>query len=162
MLTKKQAVTVIASVALAAAISLTIMTAPVRAASPAATSTVSTADAVVQHRIIVHVDDAETSGKWKLAINNINNLRDTLGAANVQVELVAYGPGIKMLANSNTAQAAQLKALADSGVVLAACQNSMKSSGLTSADMLPFATQVPSGAAEIVKKETEGWGYLKP
>lgn len=131
-------------------------------AAASADTSDSTATAAVKYRVVIHVSDAESTGKWKLALNNINNLRTQFGPENVEVELVVYGPAIKMLAKTNTALAADLKALADKGVVLVACQNSMANNGLTSADMFPFITEVPSGAAEIVIKQTEGWAYLRP
>jgi len=47
-------------------------------------------------RVVVQVSDADPV-RWNLALNNVRNLQDELGAANVAVEIVAYGPGIAML-----------------------------------------------------------------
>ncbi len=35
--------------------------------------------------------------KWNLALNNARNIQTDLGAANVDIEIVTYGPGIGML-----------------------------------------------------------------
>src|SRR5215831_95799 len=58
-------------------------------------------DAVAQtvpqrNRIVIQVSDGDAA-KWNLALNNARNLQTDLGAANVQIEIVAYGPGIGML-----------------------------------------------------------------
>ena len=47
-------------------------------------------------RVVVQVSDADPA-RWNLALNNVKNLQDDLGAGNVEIEVVAYGPGIGML-----------------------------------------------------------------
>lgn len=37
----------------------------------------------------------------------------------------------------------------------------MRRRNVTTADLLPFAGQVDSGAAEVVRKQEAGWSYLK-
>jgi intracellular sulfur oxidation DsrE/DsrF family protein len=49
-----------------------------------------------KNRLIVQVSDADPK-KWALALNNVKNVQTDLGKANVEIELVAYGPGIGML-----------------------------------------------------------------
>lgn len=48
------------------------------------------------HKIVIQVSD-DDAAKWNLAMNNAKNLQDDVGAANVDVGIVAYGPGIGML-----------------------------------------------------------------
>ena len=47
-------------------------------------------------RVVLQVSDADAA-KWNIALNNAKNIQTDLGAANVDVEIVAYGPGIAML-----------------------------------------------------------------
>src|SRR5207253_3005861 len=54
------------------------------------------APAQQQNRIVMQVSDADPA-KWNLALNNAHNLQTDLGAKNVDIEIVAYGPGIGML-----------------------------------------------------------------
>ncbi len=49
----------------------------------------------------------------------------------------------------------------DKGIVLAACQNSMRAMRVTTEDLFPFAAQVDSGVAELVRKQEAGWSYIK-
>lgn len=113
-----------------------------------------------RHKIVIQVSDAEP-GKWNLALNNAKNLQDDVGAANVDIELVAYGPGIGMLkldapTNSRVADAVK------SGVKILACENTMRNMKLVKDDMHPAISYVPAGVTEIMKKQAEGWSYLRP
>src|SRR5579872_4886460 len=54
------------------------------------------ARAPAKQRVIFQVSDNDP-GKWNLALNNISNIQQDLGRENVDIELVAYGPGLPML-----------------------------------------------------------------
>src|ERR1700687_3226075 len=47
-------------------------------------------------KVVIQVSDSD-QGKWNLALNNAKNIQTDLGAANVDIEIVTYGPGIDML-----------------------------------------------------------------
>src|SRR5678810_238909 len=49
-----------------------------------------------KQRVIFQVSDADPA-KWNLALNNAKNVQEDLGKDNVQIEIVAYGPGLAML-----------------------------------------------------------------
>ena len=66
-----------------------------------------------------------------------------------------------MLRRSNSTFADGLKRLADRGVTLMACQNSMRSRGIRTEDLFPFAAQTDSGVAELTRKQEAGWAYIK-
>jgi hypothetical protein len=54
-------------------------------------------------KVVVQVSESDPA-RWNLVLNNVRNLQSDLGPANVDVEVVAYGPGIGMLqANSAVA-----------------------------------------------------------
>lgn len=111
-------------------------------------------------RVVVQVSEADPA-RWNLVLNNVRNLQDDLGAANVVIEVVAYGPGIGMLkldAVTNSRVTEAIKA----GVQVAACENTMRSQKLARADMHPAVSYVPAGVVEIVKRQQEGWAYLRP
>ena len=54
-----------------------------------------------------------------------------------------------------------MRDLSQAGVVFAACENTMKKKNVAKEDLLPFATTVDSGVAEVVRKQEAGWAYLK-
>ena len=43
-----------------------------------------------------------------------------------------------------------------------ACENTMRAQKITKDDMLPASSYVPAGVTEIMKKQGEGWAYLRP
>ena len=113
-----------------------------------------------RHQIVIQVSDNDPA-KWSLALNNAKNLQDDVGAANVDIEIVVYGPGISMLkleSPSGSRVADALKA----NVKVIACENTMRGQNLTRDDMLPALGYVPAGVTEIMTKQGEGWAYLKP
>ena len=114
----------------------------------------------VKARVVFQVSDND-SGKWNLALNNAKNVQQALGAKHVKVEIVAYGPGIGMLKLDSTVgnRVAESK---QAGVTIVACQNTMKNMKLTSADMLPNTSYVPAGVVELIKKQKQGYAYIRP
>jgi len=98
---------------------------------------------------------------WNLALNNAKNLQQALGAKNVNVEIVAYGPGINML-KFDSEVAPRIKEASASGVAVRACGNTMKGHKLTEKDLESSVKVVPAGVIEIMNKQREGWAYIKP
>jgi uncharacterized protein len=111
-------------------------------------------------RVVLQVSDNDP-GKWNLALNNARNLQADLGAANVDIEIVAYGPGIGMLKGDSTVGNRIDEALGK-GVKVLACENTMRSEKLTRQDMLPKVGFVPAGVIEIVQRQQQGWAYIRP
>lgn len=135
-----------------------------QAAAAAALATVLAAHAqspaAQRNRIVIQMSDADPA-KWNLALNNAKNLQDDVGAANVDIELVAYGPGIGML-KMESPVASRVADAAKAGVKVLACENTMRGQKLTRDDMNPATGYVPAGVTEIMKKQAEGWSYLRP
>jgi len=115
---------------------------------------------VAKERVVIQVSDAD-SGKWNLALNNANNVQHALGANNVDIEIVTYGPGIGML-KMDSLVGNRVDQAKKAGITIVACQNTMRSMKLTDADMLPNTSYVPSGVVEVIKKEREGYAYIRP
>ena len=111
-------------------------------------------------RVVVQVSGADPA-RWNLVLNNVRNLQHDLGAANVTIEVVAYGPGIGMLKLDAVSNSRVSDAVKD-GVYVAACENTMRNQKLVHADMHPGVSYVPSGVVEIVRRQQEGWAYLRP
>lgn len=115
---------------------------------------------VAREKLVIQVSDKDPS-KWNLALNNARNVQAAIGADKVDIEIVAYGPGIGMLKHDSEVGERVGQAL-DSGIKVVACQNTMKGTGLTEADMLSKIGYVPSGVIEIMNKQKEGYPYLRP
>ena len=111
-------------------------------------------------KVVLQMSEADPA-KWNLALNNAKNIQADLGAANVDVELVAYGPGIGMLKADSVVGNRIDEALA-AGVKVVACENTMRGQKLTHADMLPKVGYVPAGVVEIMQRQQQGWAYIRP
>lgn len=88
-------------------------------------------------------------------------MQEELGAANVDIEIVAYGPGINMLkfdavANSRVSEA--MKA----GVQMVAGQNTLRNLKMSKADIIAGSGYANSGVVHIMKRQNEGWVYVRP
>jgi intracellular sulfur oxidation DsrE/DsrF family protein len=111
-------------------------------------------------RVVVQVSDGDPA-RWNMVLNNVKNVQDALGAGNVTVEIVAYGPGIGML-KADAPTSARLSEAIKGGVAVEACENTMRGFKLTRAEMNPAIGYVPAGTVQIIKREQEGWAYLRP
>jgi uncharacterized protein len=111
-------------------------------------------------RVVIQVSDAD-QGKWNLALNNAKNIQTDLGAANVDVEIVAYGPGIGML-KLDSVVGSRIDEATSAGVKVVACENTMKGQKLTRADMWNGIGYVPAGVVELMSKQQQGWAYIRP
>ena len=108
----------------------------------------------------MQVSDADPA-KWNLALNNAKNIQADLGAANVDIEIVAYGPGIGMLKADSVVGNRVGEAVAD-GVAVLACENTMRGQKLAKDDMLPKIGYASAGVVEIMQKQQQGWAYIRP
>ncbi len=116
--------------------------------------------ASVRPKVVLQMSESDPA-KWNLALNNARNIQNDLGAANVDVELVAYGPGIGMLKADSIVGNRIGEALA-AGVKVVACENTMQAQKLTKDDMLGKIAYVPAGVVEIMQRQQQGWAYIRP
>ena len=126
------------------------VSAPLAASTPPATG----------HRIVieVNVDGAE---RWEGILNNVDNLQKAFASDRPKIEVVAHAKGLGLLLATNEALKARMQAEHEAGVLFAACENTMKKQNVTKDQLMPFATTVDSGVAEVVRKQEAGWSYIK-
>lgn len=111
-------------------------------------------------RLVIQVSDND-SAKWNLALNNAKNIQKDLGNNNVEMEIVAYGPGINML-KAESEVGNRIDEAVASGVKVLACENTMRNQKLVKDDMLNSIAYVPAGVIEIMQKQLQGYAYLRP
>lgn len=111
------------------------------------------------HRVVIEVN---VTGKTPFGtiLNNATNLRKAFAPEPIQIEVVCHGPGLDLLLRKSP-MAKRVSELAKSGVVFAACANTIRGRHLSKSSLLPFTRIVPSGVAEVVRKQEAGWSYLK-
>ena len=113
-----------------------------------------------KYKVVLQVSDADPA-KWNLALNNANNIQHDLGKDNVEIEIVAYGPGLAMLKGESKVAGRLAQAL-DNSIGLLACENTMRNTKVTKADMYNGISYVDAGVVHIMKREREGWAYVRP
>ncbi len=121
----------------------------------------SAGDFKAAHKIVIQVS-SDNPRTMNLALNNATNIINALGQDNVKVEIVAYGPGIKLLLNKNKHFRQRVSSLILYGVKFAACGNTMRHFKLSKKDIDKGVPVVRAGVLEIMSKEEAGWSYIRP
>ncbi|MGH8850088.1 MAG: DsrE family protein [Casimicrobiaceae bacterium] len=116
--------------------------------------------AAQRSRVVIQMSDASPA-KWNLALNNARNIQSDVGAGKVDIEVVAYGPGIGML-KADSVVGNRIEEAGKAGVKVVACENTMRGQKLTPADMLNGIGYVPSGVVELMQRQQQGWAYIRP
>jgi uncharacterized protein len=117
------------------------------------------AQTTVANRALFQVTDNDPA-RWNMILNNMTNLREGVGGEGIEIELVAFGPGVFMLRADSSVKQRIAEALKD-GVKINACQNTMRGMKLGPADMLPDIGYVPAGVVEVMRKQQHGWAYIR-
>lgn len=113
-----------------------------------------------KHHVVFQLSEPEGPAWSSLPLHVNNTMKSLADDGGSQVEVVFYGPGLNMLTKSSKTYAEPLKQLSDKGVKLLACRNAMKMRNVKTEDLFPFAGEVDSGIAEIVRKQEAGWAYI--
>jgi len=114
-------------------------------------------------KIVLQISD-DSPEKQTLVLNVANNLEKLYGQGKSQIEIVAFGPGLKLLLKDNS-NAERIQGLSMEGVQFSACGNTIK--GMTKktghAPVLnPNAKVVDAGIARIVDLTEQGYTLVRP
>lgn len=112
------------------------------------------------NKVVLQVSDGDPQ-KWGLALTNAYNVQNDLGSDTVDLEIVVYGPAIGML-KAGSPVAARVVSAVKSGVKVVACENTMIAQNLTKADLVPGIGYVQAGVVELMKKQQQGYAYIRP
>lgn len=113
-----------------------------------------------KQRVVIQVSDNDPQ-KWGLALNNARNVQEDLGKDKVQIEIVAYGPGLGML-KAESKVADRLAGALDNSIGLIACENTMTNTKVSRSQMYDGIAYVKAGVTHIMKRQQEGWAYIRP
>ncbi len=121
-----------------------------------------------EHRLVIHVDDNDAA-RMNLALNNAANVSQFYAekGEEVQIEIVAYGPGLHMLREDTSPVKERIVSFSQSmpNVSFAACGNTMdnmKKAEGKDIPITPKAKVVTAGVVRIMELQEQGWSYLKP
>ncbi|MBN2865416.1 MAG: hypothetical protein JXK16_05355 [Thiotrichales bacterium] len=115
------------------------------------------------HKVVLQISDPDPF-KQTLVLNVAANLQKYYGPEDVDIEIVAFGPGLRLMleGNSNTKR---IKSMMDGGIRLSGCANTLEgfSKQLGYKPALIEGIQVmPAGAGRILQLNAAGYQILKP
>ena len=120
------------------------------------------------HRLAIHVDQNDPA-VMNLALNNAVNVVQNYSAAHeeVEIEIVAYGPGLHMLRDDTSPVKARVKSISESmpNVVFTACGNTSDAMKKAEGKDIPLVSQakvVPAGVVRLMELQEKGWSYVRP
>src|SRR5262245_33224964 len=148
---------------------LLLAASPAPAQTPARASTASTPGAANKaHRLVLQVNTNEPA-TMNLALNNASNVEQYYRerGEKVEIEIVAFGPGLHMLRDDTSPVKERLKVLAEKSPAIAfkACGNTQENMGKAENKEIPLvsqATLVKSGVVRVMELQEQGWAYVRP
>ncbi|HEB76009.1 MAG TPA: hypothetical protein ENJ04_06635 [Nitrospirae bacterium] len=114
-------------------------------------------------RVVFHVNETP---RWDVALANITNLLRDVGDDGAEVVVLSNGPAVEAYGDAEKVKV--MEELAARGVRFLACRNSIRNlcaSGTLCIDEnnLPgFLGVVPAGVTELIRRQAEGFAYIKP
>jgi intracellular sulfur oxidation DsrE/DsrF family protein len=115
----------------------------------------------VKHKVVVEVN-FEGHDQWEAVLHNVYNLKKALAPdGGIRVEIVTLGKGVGLLQTQDADILGRLKALADDGDEIGICNNTCVGRHIEKKDLASYVTIVDSGVAEVVRRQEQGWSYLK-
>lgn len=114
---------------------------------------------VLQHRIVMQLSSNDTL-VWKGLMNNLKHLKAGWGDS-VLIEVVAHGPGLDFLTKGKTTQQEKISHFKKMGIIFIACENTMMERKIPKESIIAEAAFVRMGIGEIVRKQEQGWSYIK-
>ncbi len=116
-----------------------------------------------EQKIVLQISDPNPF-KQTLVLNVANNVLRYYGPDRVSLEIVAFGPGLRLLFAEN-ANKGRIKSLVDNGVRFSACKNTIRNMGKKLGhppELNPNAVKVDAGVVRIVELMDKGYKLIKP
>ena len=116
-----------------------------------------------EKQVVLQISDSDPF-KQTLVLNVANNLIKHYGPDQVDVEIVAFGPGLRLLFAENVNQD-RISSLVDNGVRFSACGNTVRNMGKTlghDPELNKHAVMVSAGVVRIMDLVGKGYILIKP
>jgi len=128
-----------------------------------ATQSTFAADPAKKHKVVIQVSDDDPKVQ-AIALNNAVNVQKLMGIDNIEIEIVAYGPGLGLL-TTKSKEAERVKSLALQDITFSACGNTMakveKKTG-KKVQLTEGVKVVEAGVARIMELQEQGYSYIRP
>ncbi|MGD8567778.1 MAG: DsrE family protein [Gammaproteobacteria bacterium] len=127
-------------------------------------SNIASADvSLAQHKVVLQSSssDPELQG---LALTIAGNLQKHYGMDNVDIEVVAYGPGLGIM-TADSPYAKKVKSLLDHNVKFSACEGTLKFIEAKQGKrpkLVSGVGTVPDGVVRVIELQEKGYTYVYP
>ncbi len=114
-------------------------------------------------KLVIQISENDPS-KQHLALSNVYNLQKFYGLDNIEIEVVAYGPGISIL-DPDGKEASRVRSLMAQDVIFTGCQNTLdtiKDKTGKDQQLIDDVKIVRAGIARIIGLQDQGYRYLHP
>jgi intracellular sulfur oxidation DsrE/DsrF family protein len=120
------------------------------------------------HRLVIQVN-VNDPAVMNLALNNVSNVAQHYKqiGQEVEIEVVAFGPGLHMLRDDTSPVKARISSMSETmpQLTFAACGNTRDNMTKAEAKDVPIISQakvVKSGVVQVMELQERGWSYLRP
>jgi len=116
-----------------------------------------------EQKFVLQISDMDPD-KQTLVLNVASNIIKYYGPDKADVEIVAFGPGLRLLFAENS-NSGRIDGLTQSGVRFAACNNTIQKMSQTLGNEPPLhgsSTVVPGGIVRIKELTDQGFLLVKP
>ena len=112
-----------------------------------------------EHKFVLQISDMDPF-KQTLVLNVAGNIMKHYGQDNTEVEIVAFGPGVRLLFDGNS-NSSRIQTLSDNTVRFFACSNTVKNMSKKLGHQLGLNGHASSGKGGIIRiKELVDQGYI--
>ena len=116
------------------------------------------------YKLVIHVTQHDEK-IYKQVLNMANNVPKQVGVDNIQIEIVAQGPGLKLLEEGSTETQRIASLVPYDNVKFSACGATIK--GIKKHQnrdvvLLPDVRVVPGGVVRVMDLQKEGYAYIRP
>lgn len=120
------------------------------------------------HKVAIHVDENDPA-RMNMALNNVANVNkyyESIGET-VEIELVAYGPGLHMFREDTSPVKERISVLSleIDNLTFSACgntHNAMQKKSGTDVALIEEVNVVPSGVVQLITLQEKGYAYVRP
>jgi len=121
------------------------------------------ANPFAKHKVVLQISDPNPF-KQTLVLNVASNLVKHYGEDDVAVEIVAFGPGLRLLMKGN-GNTGRIDGLSQKGVAFSACKNTIRNFGKKLGGkpaLNSHAKPVSAGVVRILDLIKDGYVLVKP
>ena len=110
------------------------------------------------HKVVFHLSTPDTLA-YRALTKQLTNVLEVWPKA--KIEVVVHNKGTGFVIKEKSQFEPQIIDLVGKGVKFVVCENSLKQQKLSKEQIFTEASFVPSGLVEIIKRQEEGWSYIK-